>query len=67
MWKEKTRKKGKSRAAPRQARLDEQRRSGHLANPDVFPPEEFAGFDDFGEDPEWRAVQQPPRPRREES
>jgi len=29
-------------------------RSGSLAKRDVIPPEEFAGFDEFGEYPEFR-------------
>jgi hypothetical protein len=35
-------------------RRDDPRRGGALGNPDEPPPEEFAGFDDFGEYPEFR-------------
>jgi hypothetical protein len=33
---------------------DEAKTGGGLAKRDVIPPEEFAGFDEFGEYPEFR-------------
>jgi hypothetical protein len=39
--------------------------SEHLARPDVLPAEEFAGFDEFGEDPEWRPGERESRERTE--
>ena len=34
--------------------VDQQATEGGISKSDEFAPEEFAGFGEFGEDPEWR-------------